>query len=47
MYIKIEIEGAGSFLLPSAMERIDPHWEPDVFEFSLVVLGKNAAPMES
>lgn len=47
MYVKIEIEGVGSFLFLSVMERIDFYWELDVFEFSFVVFGKNVVFMES
>ena len=47
MYLQIEIEEKDSSHFRLLWRDLHPNREPDVFEFSYVVFGKNAAPMES
>ena len=47
MYLQIEIEEKDSSHFRLLWKDLHPNREPDVFEFSYVVFGKNAAPMES
>ena len=47
MYLQIEIEEQDRFHFRLFWRDLDPNREPDVFEFSRVVFGKNSAPMES
>ena len=47
MYLQIEIEERDRSHFRLFWRDLDPNREPDVFEFSRVVFGKNSAPMES
>ena len=47
MYLQIEIEEKDCSHFRLFWSDLDPNREPDVFEFSRVVFGKNSAPMES
>ena len=47
MYLQIEIEEQDRSHFRLLWRDLDPSREPDVFEFSCVVFGKNFAPMES
>ena len=47
MYLQIEIEEQDRSHFRLLWRDLDPSREPDVFEFSRVVFGKNSAPMES
>jgi len=47
MYLQIEIEEQYRSHFRLLWRDLDPSREPDVFEFSRVVFGKNSAPMES
>ena len=47
MYLQIEIEERDRSHSRLLWRDLDPNREPDVFEFSRVVFGKNCAPMES
>ena len=47
MYLQIEIEEKNRSNFRLLWRDLDPNREPDVFEFSCVVFGKNSAPMES
>ena len=47
MYLQIEIEEQDRYHFRLLWRDLDPSREPDVFEFSRVVFGKNSAPMES
>ena len=47
MYFQIEIEEKDRRHFRLLWRDVDPSREPDVFEFSRVVFGKNSAPMES
>ena len=47
MYLQIEIKEQYRSHFQLFWRDLDPNREPDVFEFSRVVFGKNSAPMES
>ena len=47
IYLQIEIEEKDRSHFRLLWRDLDPSREPDVFEFSRVVSGKNSAPMES
>ena len=47
MYLQIEIKEQDRSHFQLFWRDLDPNWEPDVFEFSRLVFGKNSAPMES
>ena len=47
MYLQIEIKEQDRSHFQLFWRDLDPNREPDVFEFSRVVFGKNSAPMES
>ena len=47
MNLQIEIEEQDRSHLRLFWRDLDPNWEPDIFEFSHVVLGKNSALMKS
>ena len=47
MYLQIEIKEQDRSQFQLFWRDLDPNREPDVFEFSRVVFGKNSAPMES
>ena len=47
MYLQIEIKEQYQSHLQLFWRDLDPNREPDVFEFSRVVFGKNSAPVES
>lgn len=46
MYLQIEIEEKDRSNFRLLWRDLDPNREPNVFEFSRVVFGKNSAPME-
>ena len=47
MYLQIEIEEQDRSHFRLFWRYLDSNREPDVFEFSRVVFGKNSAPVES
>ena len=47
MYLQMEIKEQDRCHFRLFWRDLDPNREPDVFEFSRVVFGKNSAPMES
>ena len=47
MYLQIEIKEQDRSHFQLFWRDLDPNREPDVFEFSRVVFGKNSAPVES
>ena len=47
MYLQIEIEEKDRSHFRLLWRDLDPNREPDVFEFSRVVFGKNSTPLES
>ena len=47
MYLQMEIKEQDRCHFRLFWRDLDPNREPDVFEFSRVVFGKNSAPVES
>ena len=47
MYLQVEIEESDRPYFRILWRDFDTNREPDVYEFSRVVFGKNSAPMES